>query len=169
MNRDRRRHPPVGVRGQKGVNMRKSLLPVLALLLACETTEPEYFVNLTGDYEGTLTAVYGGTLEMKIRIDQSGDSFTGGGTVDGVVRIHPDVEPVSWHAEIDIRGTVAAGFEPAITMELSDGCVDNELSGVVSGLAIVLHGEVLPADGNCSSPPRGADVIGRFERVESED
>lgn len=149
--------------------MRKSLLPVLALLLACETTEPGYYVNLTGHYEGTFTAVYGGSLEVRIRIDQFGDAYAGDGTVEGAVRIHPDVEWVSWHAEIGIRGTVAAGSEPGITMEFSDGCAVNELSGVVSGLAMVLHGEVLPADEKCSSPPRGADVIGRLERVERED
>ena len=148
--------------------MRKSLLPVLALLLACETVEPEYFVNLSGDYEGTFTAVYGGTLEMQFRIDQLGDSYEGGGAVSGSVRIHPDLSWVYWDAEIGIRGTVAAGFEPEVTMEFSDGCAVNELSGVVSGLAIVLHGEGLPSDEECSSPPRGADVIGRLERVELE-
>lgn len=149
--------------------MRKSLLPVLALLLACETTEPEYFVNLTGNYEGSLAGVYGGALEMKIRIDQLGHSYAGTGTVEGWVKIHPELASIFWDAEIGIRGTVAGGFEPEITMELSDGCVDNGLSGMVSGLAIVLHGEVLPADEKCSSPPRGADVIGRLERVERED
>lgn len=153
--------------------MRKSLMPVLALLLACDTTEPvEAYVDLTGDYEGTFAALYNGRLEMRIRIDQLTDSYAGRGTVTGRLRIPSDSTVVTWDAEVEIRGAVAAGNEPQVTMDFNDGCGENSLSGEVSGIsgfAIVLYGELLPADGDCVRPPRGTHVIGRLEQVDSED
>ena len=147
--------------------MRMLLLPVLALSVACETTEDlEVYVNLTGSYEGHLNAVYGGTVSMEIRINQVGDTYTGNGVLEGELYTHPRLTVVPWDEGIRVQGTVAPGYEPAITMEIHDGCSTNEVSGVVSGFAIVVHGAVLPAGGDCSPPERRIDVIGRLERLE---
>lgn len=148
--------------------MRNLLLPLLALVLACESTVPGIY-RLSGDYEGSLTGTgaYGqeATGTLKVWLDQHEESFDGSGQISALV-VSGQGSERSWEADFGLTGAVDPDSEPELTMTVFDLCSVSRLTGRRSGVAIVLFGEVSPADEDCVSLPGPIHLLARLEPVE---
>lgn len=147
--------------------MRNLLLPLLALVLACESTVPGIY-KLSGDYEGSLagTGPYGqeATGTLKVSLDQHEESFDGFGQVSALV-VSGQGEERTWRADFGLTGAVEPDSEPELTMSVFDLCSVSRLTGRRAGLAIVLFGEVSPADEDCVPLPGPIHMLARLEPV----
>ncbi len=142
----------------------------LASLLACtDTTAPEEYPDLAGQYVGTGVWRADGLANMSVldlTVEQEGDSIFGAGLISGVILT--DEETVWYDNDYEFGGKVGVGELLSLEVSFNSGCVWNTYHCyVTAGGDLVLNGTALGTDDDCEftgSDSEGFMYLGRVNR-----
>ena len=143
--------------------MTRRLVPglLLATLTACTSTEPETYPDIAGDYAGIgvgITAGINVSSTFQLTLNQSGGSFHGQGTTEGIWTDLSGTDP--YQSEYTFEGTVDAGDPPGLVVTFNSGCVDNLYRGnVLPSGDLVLDGQAQVTGAECEPTGEVLEVV----------
>ena len=141
---------------------------LMVALTACYALEPEVHEYIGGEYQGEGLGITDGvhvTAAFYLTIHQSGGSFDGEGTTEGVWTDETGTR--SYTSEYIFEGELEASDPPRIEMWFNAGCTTNDYVGyVLPDGDIVLDGQAPITGSECELTGEVLDVIIYLERVE---